>query len=82
MFLTQASALGLSASFTNLAGAGPVQPLAPCGKPGVVQTVLGLHRPSDEGSSFDYLAGLAKRGYTLGFDQLCAGWVLRRSRSG
>ena len=41
MFLTQAGALSLSASFASLATAAPIHPIAPPRKLGVVQTVLG-----------------------------------------
>jgi phosphotriesterase-related protein len=41
LFLAQAGAFGLSASFANLPSAAPRQPVAPAPKAGVVQTVLG-----------------------------------------
>jgi phosphotriesterase-related protein len=41
MFITQAGALGLAASFAGLVVAAPVQPIPPRRKLGVVQTVLG-----------------------------------------
>jgi phosphotriesterase-related protein len=41
LFLTQAGALGLSASFAGLAVSAPIQPSAPPRKLGLVQTVLG-----------------------------------------
>jgi phosphotriesterase-related protein len=41
MFLTQAGALGVSASFAGLVASGPARQIAPSRKLGVVQTVLG-----------------------------------------